>query len=529
MLICLKSYNLSENGDQTMKRVKKALFSKKITEALFVLLQLGFFYISFYALSEYSPYLFGGANILSAIVILIVINREMDSGMKISWAFIIAAVPVFGVALYSFVRLDLATGRIKKRLRDIYDSTSYLNENDTLVLKRIVSDSEKDAGLIRYIKEYSGYFPYQNTDIQYFSLGDDAYPVILSELKRAQKYIFIEFFIIDSGGEMWKEIYRILQNKVKNGVEVKILYDAMGSLLTTPPDFPAQLKKAGIQCEPFAPIKPFLSTYHNNRDHRKIIVIDGKTAFSGGINLADEYINRAKKYGHWKDNAVMVKGDAVKSYTLMFLRMWNSIPGKSVNYEKYISASPINHKKRENGYVVAFDDAPFREERVTRNVYVDMINSAKDCIYIMTPYLVLDDGMHRALNHASKRGVDVRIIMPHIPDKKTTFSLSRTYYPDLISNGVKIYEYTPGFVHSKTTLCDGVSAFVGTVNYDYRSMFLNYECGLYISQNSILEDIQNDFDATFSKSQIFTLEDYYSTSLFMRIVGRILRVIAPLM
>lgn len=512
-----------------MRKLLHIITGKKVMGILFLAIQLWIFYIGFYAITENSIYIFGGSNILAGLVILFIINRDTDDGIKISWMFLILAMPVFGISLYYYVRLDLPANRIRNKLRTIYEATSYLNENDGFILDKLISRNTRCAGTFKYIRNVSGYPPYSDTEVSYFPLGDDAFPVILEQLQKATSFIFIEFFIINEKSEMWSRIYEILLQKVNEGVEVRVVFDGMGSFATTSFDFADKLRRQGIKCEVFASIKPFLSTYQNNRDHRKIIVIDGKVAFSGGINLADEYINKRKLYGHWKDNAVMFKGAAVKSFLIMFLRMWNVMGDTEENFDVYTNTTKYDMGKVSDGYVAPFDDSPFLSERVGNNVYADIINGAVDYVYIMTPYLVLDEKIRSSLKYASARGVDVRIVMPHIPDKWVTFSLSRTYYPELISAGVKVYEYVHGFVHSKTTLCDGERAVVGTINYDYRSMYMNYECATLIQENSSLADIKYDFDDTFSKSKEITLDEYYSTSIFMRLVGRILRVFAPLM
>lgn len=512
-----------------MRKFLKVLSGKKLLGVLLLLVQLAIFYMGFYALREYSWYIFGGERILGAVVILIIVNRDTDSGFKISWLFLIAVMPVFGISLYFYVRVDIPAGKIRDELRRIHDTTVDLNENDDYELALLNNEKSPDAGIFNYLHKHGDYPPYSNTLVKYMPLGDDAFPVMLDELRKASKFIFIEYFIINDKSEMWQEIYRILRDKIHEGVEVRVVYDGMGSMLTVSPSFAEKLQRHGIQCMAFAPVKPFLSTYQNNRDHRKIIVIDGKTAFSGGINLSDEYINRRKLYGHWKDNAVMIKGDAVKSFTIMFLRMWNVISGKDENYHKYVNEKDLEHRNLADGHVAPFDDSPFRSERVGKNVYTDIINSARDYVYIMTPYLVLDESMREALKYASKRGVDVKIMMPHIPDKWYAFALARTYYPELIPAGIEIYEYTHGFVHSKTTVSDDVRAVVGTINYDYRSLYLHYECGVYLAANSAIKDIKADFDNTLQKCKLFTIEDYHNSSFFMRLFGRILRVFAPLM
>lgn len=512
-----------------MKKILKILISKKVMGMLLLLMQMGIFYVGAYALREYSTFIFGGTTVIGAVTIVGIINRKTDSGFKIAWIFLIAVMPVFGVSLYFYVRSDASSGRIKKAMREIHNSTSHINEKDDYELHRLINERNSDAGALVYLQKSTGYLPYANTGATYFPLGDDAFPVMIEEIKKASRFVFIEFFIINEKSRMWNELFDILKEKVYEGVEVRVLYDAMGSMTTVSSGFRQKLKNAGIKCVTFSPIKPFLSTYQNNRDHRKIIVIDGKTAFSGGINLSDEYINDVKLYGHWKDNSIMLKGDAVKSFTLMFLRMWNAVCGTKEDYENYATRRDFDYSNYDDGHYAPFDDSPVREERVGKNIYKDIINTSRDYVYIMTPYLVLDETMLDSLKYASKRGVDVKILMPHIPDKRYAFALARTYYPELIESGVEIYEYTPGFVHSKTTICDDIRAVIGTINYDYRSLYLNYECAIYMYATSVIEDMKSDFLHTVTLSRRYTLEDYRRSPLLWRFIGRVMRVFAPLM
>lgn len=512
-----------------MKKLIKVLLSKKVMGALLLLLQLGIFYMGFYAVSEYTVALRGGTTVIAAITMFYIINRDYDGSIKLSWIILIALMPILGICLYIFIKLDLPSVKIKNQLKTVYDATSYLNEGDDFKLNELVASEDGDAGIVKYLHEYANSPAYSNTYAGYLPLGDKAFPVMIEELKKATKFIFIEYFIINEKSDMWQSVYRILREKIHEGVEVRVIYDGMGSLATTSSSFGERLHRHGIKAQMFAPVKPFLSTYQNNRDHRKIIVIDGKVAFSGGINIADEYINKRKLYGHWKDNAIMLKGDAVKSFTLMFLRMWDVISRDSVDYEKYVNERNMEYTSLNDGYVVPFDDSPFRDERVGKSVYTDMINRAGKYVYIMTPYLVLDESVREALKYASKRGVDVKLILPHIADKWYAMALARTYYPELLKSGVAIYEYTHGFVHSKTTLSDDMRAVVGTINYDYRSMFWNYECGVYLCGNSCIEDIKKDFEETLRKSKLYTLDDYYKSSIVMRMIGGLLKVFAPLM
>lgn len=309
------------------------------------------------------------------------------------------------------------------------------------------------------------------------------------------------------------------------------MYDGMCCLMLLPYHYPEELKKRGIRCKMFSPIKPVLSTHQNNRDHRKIVVIDGHTAFTGGVNLADEYINRKVRFGHWKDTAIMLKGDAVKSFTIMFLQMWNITERSGEDFSSYLPKEPCRFQpgQEPSGFVLPYGDSPMDRERVGEQVYLDILNQAKRYVHIMTPYLILDDQMKNALIYAAKRGIDVVIIMPHIPDKKYAYLLARTYYPELIGAGVKIYEYTPGFVHAKVFVSDDEKAVVGTINLDFRSLYLHFECAAYIYRNKVVADVEKDYRETLKKCQLITLEDCSRFSWGGRRLGQLMRLIAPLM
>lgn len=304
------------------------------------------------------------------------------------------------------------------------------------------------------------------------------------------------------------------------------MYDGSNEFTTLPRDYPRRLAKLGIKCKVFAPATPFISTHYNYRDHRKILVIDGKTAFTGGVNLADEYINACEKYGHWKDAAIMLKGPAVKSFTLMFLQMWN-ITGQQAEYEKYICADIPQHNA--GGYIIPYGDSPLDNEKVGKMVYMDIINRADRYLYIMSPYLILDGDLETALKFAAARGVDVKIILPGIPDKKVPYALAKTHYSSLVSAGVKIYEYTPGFVHAKIFISDDEKAVVGTINLDYRSLYHHFECAAFMYKTDCMPDIVQDFEATLTKCRQVTDESIKKEKLTTKILGSTMKILAPLM
>ena len=325
---------------------------------------------------------------------------------------------------------------------------------------------------------------------------------------------------------MWNTILKILQDKVKEGIEVRIIYDDFGCVAPLPNDYDKQLEKMGIKVVVFNEVKPFRGIIMNNRDHRKIMIIDGKTAFCGGINLADEYINEKIRFGHWKDNGIMIKGEGVYNFIVMFLSLWNAYKSEDQNYEIY----KINQKDKykENGYISAYCDNPLDSDNVGENVYLNIINQAKKYLYISTPYLILDSELNKALTLAAKRGVDVRIMVPKIADKKIVYSLSSSYFEELISNGVKIYAYTPGFIHSKVFVSDDKIATVGTFNLDYRSLYLHFECGVYLEEVDEIKNIKKDLENTFKESHKVTEKE--ATPGFIKSVWQgILRLFAPLM
>ncbi len=367
---------------------------------------------------------------------------------------------------------------------------------------------------------------FENTAVTYFPLGERKFEAMLAELEKAEHFIFLEYFIVDEG-VMWGQILEILAKKAAQGVDVRVMYDGTCEFALLPRDYPRRLKKLGIRCKVFAPVTPFVSTCYNYRDHRKILVIDGHTAFNGGVNLADEYINRKVKYGHWKDAAVMLKGEAVRSFTLMFLQMWG-IGERKDEYARFLAYDP-HPVKGAGGYVVPYGDCPLDGEKVGERVYMDILNRSLSYVHIMTPYLILDGEMETALKFAAERGAEVVLILPGIPDKAVPYALAKTHYMPLLESGVKIYEYTPGFVHAKVFLSDGAEAVVGTINLDYRSLYHHFECATYLYGVSCIREIEEDFQATLLKCRRVTPETVRKEKWTVRLTGRLMKAIAPLM
>ena len=350
------------------------------------------------------------------------------------------------------------------------------------------------------------------------------FAALLEELQKAEKFIFLEYFIIDEG-YMWGSILKILADKAAQGVDVRVLYDGMLEISTLPWDYPRRLEKLGIRCKAFAPIQPFLSTHYNYRDHRKILVIDGKVAFTGGVNLADEYINRKERFGHWKDTAILLRGEAVQSFTLMFLQMWN-LTEKEPRWDEALLPSPPVEAE---GYVMPYCDCPLDDYKVGESVYMDILNRAKDYVHIMTPYLILDNEMETALKFAAQRGVDVKLILPGIPDKKIVYILTQANYEILLESGVQIYQYTPGFIHSKSFVCDDEVATVGTINMDYRSMYLHFECGVWMYGSSAVAQVKEDALTTFEQCEQINMDYCRKKKFAVRALRGALKFLAPLL
>ena len=499
-----------------MKKLRgllRIIFGRTTFVVLFLLVQMGVLLAGFNWLREYMIYVYGGSSLLSAVVLIYIISNDENSSIKLSWVVPILVIPVFGTLFYLFLKLQPGVKLINRRIQSLEKGIApYLVQNEE-VLREYNNISSSEGNLARYMNRYGGFPVYQNTNVEYFPLGDDMFPKMLEELRQAKHFIFMEYFIVERG-IMWNAILEVLEQKAKEGLEVRFMYDGMCSLALLPYSYPKTLQAKGIKCKMFSPVKPALSSYQNNRDHRKICVIDGHTAFTGGVNLADEYINKRERFGHWKDTAVMLKGDAVNSFTMMFLQLWGVTELEKEDY---------------SGFVMPYADSPLDGENVGEQVYLDILGHAKRYVHIMTPYLILDDVTLTALKYSAKRGVETIIIMPHIPDKLYAYLLARSYYAELLRAGVQIYEYTPGFVHAKMFISDDEKAVVGTINLDYRSLYLHFECAAYLYKNNTVYTVEEDFQETLGKCRLITLDDCRRYSPVKRFAGKALRLFAPLM
>ncbi len=472
------------------------------------------------------PHIFGGTVILTSVIVVYLLNNRLNPTAKITWLIVILLLPVFGVLLFVYTQSDLGHRVLKDWTNKVITDTKACIRQDEDVTARLARENGGVAALARYMSRSGCHPVYDKTAVTYFPLGEDKFDAMLRELAAAKHFIFLEYFIV-SEGIMWGRVLEILAQKAAEGVDVRVMYDGTCEFALLPHDYPKRLRKLGIKCKTFAPVSPFVSTHYNYRDHRKILVIDGHTAFNGGVNLADEYINQKVKFGHWKDTAVMVKGEAVKSFTLMFLQMWGMDGGKA-EFETFL-AYPALPVQEARGYVIPYGDRPLDEDQLGERVYMDMLNRALQYVHIMTPYLILDGETETALKFAAERGVEVVLLLPGIPDKRIPYALAKTHYASLLESGVKIFEYTPGFVHAKVFVSDDREAVVGTINLDYRSLYHHFECATYMYGTDCIPKIEADFQATLKKCRRVTKETVRHEKWTVKLLGSLMKVAAPLL
>ncbi len=511
-----------------MQRILKLLFSRLSITAILIILQISILVVWIWNLSEDFIYLYIFSLIIGLIMTIYIVSRPDNPSFKLAWIIPILLFPILGILLYVFFGGNKIGKRLKKRIELYYYETLDYLKQDENIINEIEEKDKVIANQVKYISNLSTYPIYKNTSSKYLSPGEEFYKHLIYELKKAKKFIFLEYFIIEEGF-MWNSILEILVDKVKEGVEVRVIYDDVGCAQTLPKNYNEKLNDLGIKALVFNQMIPVLSAVLNNRDHRKIVVIDGNTAFTGGINLADEYINKIVRFGHWKDSTIMIKGEAVWSFTMMFLEVWTFTTNQKEDYEKYKFVNKTNKRKIDDGYVQPYGDSPYNNELIGENVYLNIINKARDYVYICTPYLIIDNELVTALTLAAKSGVDVRIITPHIEDKWYIHIVTRAYYAQLIKYGVKIYEYTPGFIHSKTFVSDDDIATVGTINLDYRSLYLHFECGVFLYKTSSVNEIKKDFQNIIKVSEEITIEDTKKVKWSNRFLRSIIRLFAPLL
>ncbi|MCQ2794326.1 MAG: cardiolipin synthase [Bacilli bacterium] len=470
--------------------------------------------------------------IISGLVVIYIVNSHVKMAYKVAWLVVVALLPLVGCFFYLLFGNKKVTNRQRRKAKPIIELLG-VNKTNPVIAKELKAENLDALKMVDYITSASGTNVYKHTKTQYYPSGEAAFPVMLKELKKAKHFIFIEYFII-SPGIFWNAILDVLKKKAQAGVDVRIIYDDVGSAKYLPSSYAKKLQSYGLKVLVFNKFKPLLDVKLNNRDHRKIMVIDGVVGFSGGINLADEYINKIHPFGYWKDNAIKLEGEGVHGLTSLFLSQWiltfNTKENKLVRltdkaYQKYF---PSSLNTPSDGYVQPYGDLPYDTESVGERVYLNLIARAKKYIYISTPYLIIDDEIVNALINAAKQGIDVRILTPSHPDKKTIFMITRSHYRLLLANGVKIYEYKPGFVHMKMFVVDDIYAVVGTINLDYRSLYLHLENATFFYKSSCISAMKKDFMYCLKDGHEITYKAYHNYAAPRRFVWSLLRLFAPL-
>ena len=501
--------------------------------------------VTFFVVLVLSPFgtefYLGGLIVLllfDCVIGLFIANTKVEASFKISWLVVVICLPFVGGFLYLLFANKITTKKMRKnRFAVINDLSVKLRPDCSKELAALSKKCESAGNIANYLYLNANSGTYTNTEVTYYKIGDLSLEPMVEELKKAKKFIFLEYFIMQSG-EFFDSLFNVLVEKVKEGVDVRLIYDDFGCSSKMSSFFYKEVRKAGIKCYAFNMIRPFLDIRQNNRDHRKIMVIDGVVGFTGGINIADEYINIDSKFGLWKDNCVMLKGPAVNSLTTLFLSIWNLIEKKKKNEDTIIDIEnfsysrnkeyDVRENKKQNGFVTPFGEEPFDGEESARNVLLQMITKATKYVYISTPYLILDEEMITALEIAAKSGVDVRIITPGTPDKKIVYQCTRSFYGSLLVSGVKVYEYKPGFNHEKMMVVDGVMAETGTINLDFRSLYLHYENGIFFYGGKEVKDMDDDLKEMIKDSKEIFLNDYLKVSKIKRIWWSILRIFSTL-
>ena len=512
---------------------KKAAYKNGVARMIFVAfsvaLEVTFIFLIIHWLGEYAPWIEVLLRIVAFLLILGIYSQDKSASIKMPWLILIMAFPVLGTVLYILIGLSGSTRKMRQRYEQIDRILLPLLVQDERIKNSLEEMSPAAAGIAHYLKEHSGYPSYRNTDVIYYSDAADGLEAQLKDLALAEHFIFMEYHAIEEA-EAFDRILEVLKDRVEAGVDVRIFYDDIGSIGFINTDFVRRMEGLGIKCRVFNPLFPLLNVFFDNRDHRKITVIDGQVGYTGGYNIANEYFNLTHPYGHWKDTGLRLEGDAVQSLTVTFLEMWNAVKEDDEDDRDFLQYLPKStHIAAETGFVIPYADSPLDEVHVGEDVYISVAEQAQHYVYYMTPYLIITDEMNHAFSLAAKRGVDVRIITPGIPDKKIIYAVTRSYYNRLVKNGVRIYEYTPGFCHAKMCVSDDVMATCGTINLDYRSLYHHFENGCLLYGCGSVVDIKRDFDETFPQCEDVTEKYRTGRSAFLTIGQLILRLFAPLM
>ena len=520
---------------------------------LSILLEVAFILLIVLRFNRHAEWIELGTRILALVLVLGIYSQYRTATMKMPWLILIASFPLLGVTMYLLIGLNGSTWKMRKRYEDIDAKLLPMLGEQPEAQEKLSAFGHGIAGISSYLQNYAGYPVYGETDVVYYPEASEGLEAQLDAMRSAEHFIFMEYHAIEDA-QSWHRIQEVLEDRVRNGVEVRVFYDDMGSIGFINTDFVKRMESVGIRCRVFNPFVPGLRVFLNNRDHRKITVVDGKTGFTGGYNLANEYFNINSPYGYWKDTGIRLQGSAVRSLTATFLEMWNAVRSgdeDDADYGKYLfpekgdgsnsGAEPVGYGNNSNmesgdteesaahGFVQPYADSPLDNEHVGENVYISVAERAQKYAWFVTPYLIITDEMNYALTMAARRGVDVRIITPGIPDKKLIYNVTRSYYARLAQNGVRIFEYTPGFCHCKMSISDDVLATCGTINMDYRSLYHHFENGCLIAADPAIEEMRKDFEAMFAASKEVTEQYRSGRSAWLRFGQLVLRLFAPLM
>ena len=498
--------------------------------AIAVLLQILWILILMIRLNQYSSVISLFTSLLALAVALRIYGKHTNAAFKMPWIIVILAFPVFGLCIYGLFGHKEAMHKIIRKFEGVDAQLIPLNAQDETILQQLEQEDPLMANQCHYIWKYGNYPVYDATAVKFYPEAYLGYEEQLKELEKAKHFIFLEYHAIEEA-EAFARLRDVLARKAAEGVEVRILYDDVGCIGFLDKSFIDRMNAIGVQCRVFNYVVPFLNIFMNNRDHRKIMVIDGKVGFTGGYNLADEYFNITHPYGYWKDTGVKLTGRAVQNFTMMFLEMWNVMGQADTDYEKYLKASQEGvedgNVQKASGYVQPYADSPLDGEPVGENVYLNLINGSQHHLTILNPYVVLDNEMITALGLAAKRGVEVSLVVPGTSDSWLVSKLADTYYPQLMEQGVKIYRYQPGFIHEKVFVSDGKAATVGTFNLDYRSLYLHFECGVFLYRTDSVRQVEADAAQVLSQCEPLTME-MIEKGFFVGMLQRILRIFAPL-
>lgn len=501
------------------------VFSRMGVILLLVLLQVALLLALYLKFAQYVAHYYGISALLTMIMAIYLVNRHAEPTYTITWLVFLLAAPLPACAFYGYTRLEIGHRALRSRLAEITRLSAHML-SPTGAEQALCREAPEEAGLVHYLSTAGGFPVYDRTRATYYPTGEAFFQALLEDLEQAKRSIFLEYFILEEG-VMWGKILDVLTRKVDEGVDVRFLYDGTCEFFRVSRDYCHHLEDLGLQCRVFAPIRPFLSTHYNYRDHRKIAVIDSRIAYTGGVNLADEYINVTHPFGHWKDTAIRLEGDAARTFTLLFLQMWQ-MDGRAFSAGPWLDM-PAALPQGNHGYVIPYGDHPLDGEPVGEWVYTHILNQARRYVHIMSPYLILDSELEDALRFAAKRGVEVTLLLPHVPDKKVPFALAKTHFLPLMDAGVKIYEYTPGFVHAKVFVSDDLRGTVGTINLDYRSLYHHFECGTYLYGAPCVAALEEDFQQTLAQSRQITRHEAAHPGLYWRFLGMLSKVLAPLM